>query len=324
MYEKAVCECRGIILDSLEDWKVIAFPFLKFWGHKETLAAKIDWKTATVLEKLDGSLTSIWCYNDEWQVSTSGCPDGTNQINDMGITFGELFWKCFNEQGLDLNNFDKGFTYMFELTSPYNRVVVDHKGSKITLIGIRDAFLREWPVDGDYGLSLVGNPDYIVRSYPLSTIDDCLTAAAKMNPLQQEGFVAVGYERDGNGNFPRVKIKSPAYIALHHLKDSCSMSKLAEVVRQGEDEEFIVAIESYPEIKVKFLEMVTKYKDAVDTCNRIFNEIKDIENQKEFALKACKTEYSSVLFAMRKTGKTPQAIIKNMLQNVYLRLVGVK
>ena len=324
MSERAVCECRGIVLDSLDGYRVVAYPFLKFWNAKETLAAEIDWKKATVLEKLDGSLISLWCYNDEFNVSTSGCPDGTNQINDIGITFGELFWKCFNEQGLDIKNFDKGFTYMFELTSPYNRVVVDHKVSKITLIGIRDPFLREWGVDGDYGLSLVKNPDHIVKSYSLASLEDCLSAAAKMNPLQHEGFVAVGYERDAMGNFPRQKIKSPSYVALHHMKDSCGLSKLADVIRQGEYQEMSIAIKTYPELEARFLELVQRYNNIVEMCNNQFDDIKHIENQKDFALLACKTTYSTVLFTMRKTGKSPQLIMKEMLGNAYLRLMGIK
>ena len=322
--EELVRECRGLILDSSNNWNVVAMPFKKFFNSAEHHAAEIDWKKATVLEKLDGSLTSLWCYNDEFNVSTSGCPDGTNQINDMGITFGELFWKCFNEQGLDIKNFDKGFTYMFELTSPYNRVVVDHKISKITLIGIRDPFLREWPVDGDYGLALVKNPDYIVKSYSLASLEDCLSAAAKMNPLQQEGFVAVGYERDDMGNFPRQKIKSPSYVALHHMKDRCGLSKLADVIRQGEYQEMSIAIKTYPELEARFLELVQRYNNIVETCNNQFDDIKHIENQKDFALLACKTTYSTVLFTMRKTGKSPQLIMKEMLGNAYLRLMGVK
>jgi hypothetical protein len=299
-------------------------PFCKFGNVGEFYTAEIDWKKATVLEKLDGSLCVLSSYNDEFNISTSGCPDGTNQINDMGITFGELFWKCFADQGLDIKNFDKGFTYMFELTSPYNRVVVDHKVSKITLIGIRDLFLREWPVDSDYGLALVKNPDYIVKAYSLSTLDDCLSAAAKMNPLQQEGFVAVGYERDAIGNFPRQKIKSPSYVALHHMKNSCSLSKLADVIRQGEYQEMLIAIKTYPELEVRFLDLIKKYEEIVETCNNQFDDIKHIENQKDFALLACQTPYSTVLFTMRKTGKSPQLIMKEMLENAYLRLMGVK
>lgn len=317
--EEIVRECRGLILNSLNSWEVMCCPFFKFFNIQQPEAAKIDWKTARVQEKLDGSLCNLWWYNG-WNLSTSGCPDGMNQINDTDLTFGKLFWELFNKQQLNLEELNQYYTYMFELTSPFNRVVVDHKTSKVTLIGIRNnQTLEEISVDSLLAKVVVkGNEDYIVRSYPLTTIEECLDAANKLNPLEHEGFVAV------DANFNRGKIKVPAYVALHHMKDSCSVAKLAEVVRQGEFEEFSIVVESYPEIKVRFFELVEKYKDIVKSCNDLFNNIKGIESQKEFALKACESPYSTVLFSMRKTGKSPQEIIKNMLENAYLRLIGVK
>ena len=317
--EEIVRECRGLILNAADDWGVVACPFFKFGNLGESYNKDIDWKTAKVQEKLDGSLCSVWWYHG-WNVSTSGCPDGMNQINDTDWSFGKLFWDTFNKQGLYTNYYTKNHTYMFELTSPFNRVVVDHKTSKVTLIGIRNNdTLKEVDVDSVWGHFLVNDTKaYVVKSYPITNLDDCIVAANKLNPLEHEGFVVV------DANFNRVKIKSPAYVALHHIKDSSSLSKMAEVVRLGEVEEFSIALEGYPEIKVKFLQLVEKYKEIVDICNKTFAEIKDIENQKEFALKACQTPYSSVLFFMRKTGKSPQAIIKDMTGPSYLRLIGVK
>jgi hypothetical protein len=313
--QEIVRECRGLILDSSRNWEVVCCPFFKFGNIGESYVPAIDWKTARVQEKLDGSLCCLWYYKG-WNVSTSGCPDGTNQINDSGVTFGELFWECFKKQGMSTDGLFSWYTYIFELTSPFNRVVVDYKESYLTLIGVRNLqTLKEvHPDKVCFEYAQTPRP----KSYPLSSLEDCLNAANHLNPLEHEGFVVV------DAAFNRVKIKSPAYVALHHIKDSCSLSKLAEIVRQGEFEEFMVAIESYPEIKEKFLEMVARYRQVVSDCSRIFNEIKGIQNQKEFALQACKTNFSSVLFSMRKTGKTPQAIIKDMLDNAYLRLIGVK
>src|SRR5262249_28873582 len=54
--EPIVRECRGLILDEARDWAVVSRSFDKFFNHGEPLAASIDWATATVQEKLDGSL----------------------------------------------------------------------------------------------------------------------------------------------------------------------------------------------------------------------------------------------------------------------------
>src|SRR5689334_13224443 len=62
MGERIVQECRGLILDEGHDWKVIAFPYTKFFNHGEGHAAPIDWGTAKVYEKLDGSLMTLYSY----------------------------------------------------------------------------------------------------------------------------------------------------------------------------------------------------------------------------------------------------------------------
>jgi hypothetical protein len=51
---KIVQECRGIILDTDNNFKLISFPYIKFFNYGEGNAAKIDWKSSIITEKLDG------------------------------------------------------------------------------------------------------------------------------------------------------------------------------------------------------------------------------------------------------------------------------
>src|SRR6185312_17211633 len=55
MHEPIVQECRGMVVNTTTG-KVLAHPYNKFWNYGEHLADTIDWSTARVLEKLDGSL----------------------------------------------------------------------------------------------------------------------------------------------------------------------------------------------------------------------------------------------------------------------------
>ena len=55
-----VKECRGVILDST-DWTVARYAFKKFFNADESNCdVKIDWESAVVSEKVDGSLVSAW------------------------------------------------------------------------------------------------------------------------------------------------------------------------------------------------------------------------------------------------------------------------
>src|ERR1035437_3404382 len=52
--EEIVREARGIILDKDKGWSVVAMGFSKFANYGESYAAKIDWSSAEVQEKVDG------------------------------------------------------------------------------------------------------------------------------------------------------------------------------------------------------------------------------------------------------------------------------
>jgi len=53
--------CRGIILDAEDDWRVVSLPYVKFFNYGESYADKtLDWTTAKVYEKLDGSMVTLY------------------------------------------------------------------------------------------------------------------------------------------------------------------------------------------------------------------------------------------------------------------------
>ena len=81
MGEKIVQESRGIILDSSTvEWLPVSRPYDKFFNYSEGHAAEIDWSTARVYDKLDGSLVTLYWYGDKWNVATSGNPDAAGEV----------------------------------------------------------------------------------------------------------------------------------------------------------------------------------------------------------------------------------------------------
>ena len=53
-----VQEARGIILDTVR-LEVVCWPFRKFGNYNEGYADEIDWSTARVQEKVDGSIIKL-------------------------------------------------------------------------------------------------------------------------------------------------------------------------------------------------------------------------------------------------------------------------
>jgi hypothetical protein len=315
-HEPVVQEARGIILDSADNWNVVAMPYTKFFNHGEPLAAEIDWNTAEVYEKLDGSLITMYFYADQWHVSTSGVPDATCKTA-FDLTFGELFWQTFASEGMDKDDFSPEHCYMFELCAPQNRVVVKHAEPRIYLHGIRNVkSLRE---EDPHQYS------WLARMAPfllgLRSLSDCLLTVKALDPLASEGYVV----RDKQ--FRRLKIKSPAYLALHHAKDGLMSRKaIALLIRDGEEKEFATALESFPELKDDFDALVTRYRHLVEGAEYHLKTYNDIEDQKQFALAVRGIENNGALFALRsgKARSVQQYLKECITAPSYLRLMGVR
>ena len=263
-----VKECRGIILDE-DTFEPISVPYFKFFNFSEPNAAEIDWQSATILEKIDGSLVKVVKFSDqEILVSTNGVIDAFKcELNSMiGCpynNFGELFWEAIRNQmidcgySLDENDPVKWLadklllntTYMFELCSPYNRVIVPHKETKLYFHGWRDNISLE---EMRFNTCILTKIFDCPKIYNLKSLDECIAATQAM-PWDEEGYVVL------DKNFNRVKIKSPAYLLAHQLANNGNMSirRAIDVYMAGECDEILAY---FPE-----------YKSAFDEIDKRFN-----------------------------------------------------
>lgn len=292
MGKRIVQECRGIILDENDNWRVVSRAFDKFFNSGEGHAAQIDWSTAKVQEKLDGSLIVVYPYRGEWLVQTSGSPDASGTVGSESFTFADLFWQTAKECGLKLPDPSMNFCFAFELMTPHNRIVVPHTTSRIVLIGVRDLdSQKEHSVE-----YFVGNRPFLslgvpcVRSFPLQSIEDIVKSFENLNPLLQEGYVTV------DANFNRRKDKHPGYVAIHHAKDGLSDKSLVEIIRSGETSE---VVSYFPEIAEQMEQLRDKYEQLVVRIEKDWNENRSIPTQKEFAIAVKCRSYSGVLFCLR-------------------------
>jgi hypothetical protein len=253
-----------------------------------------------VQEKLDGSLMTVYWYDGQWNVATSGNPDAAGEVNGCGFTFNELFWKTWYAQKLPVDMLDHGITYMFELTSPFNRVVVPHREAKLSLIGVR---VLEYPSGENSETEDVEdcarfypelNP---VREFELNSFENILKSFEAIDGLRQEGYVVVDAE------FRRVKVKHPQYVALHHLKDSMGggNKSMVRIVVANEGSEFLTYFpefkEMYDNVKDRFDKFIDGLDEVYDILYDAANGNKGKVNRKEFALQATKTRLPGYFFA---------------------------
>lgn len=220
-----VQEARGIIINA-ETLEVACWPFRKFGNYNETYADNIDWSTARVQEKIDGSIIKMW-WNptvDEWQFSTN------STINAKEALANSLTKKTFLDVIKESDNYGilterlpvikKDYTLIFELVSPDTQVVVKYENSHLYHIGARNN--ATGMEEKNFGVG-IEKP----KEYSLKSLNDCIDAAVKLNQskdgkvckVKKEGFVVV------DDNWNRIKIKSPDYLMLHRLSSNGNFSK---------------------------------------------------------------------------------------------------
>lgn len=303
-------ECRGIVLDEANDWAPVARGFDKFFNLGELLAARVDWATARVQEKVDGTLCMAYFYDGVWHVATTGLPDASGPVGDAKLTFAELFWRTFDRRRLGDELCE--LTVLFELTTPLNAIIVEQREARVTLLGARHTASGREIGASEASRWLGGVP--AVREFALASVDDVLASFDGLDPRAQEGYVVV------DGEFQRVKVKHPAYVRLHHLKFSLTTKRLVEAVRLGEGAEVAAAL---PELadRVRDVEIrLARLSDEVDTD---YDRIRDVEDPRAFAIAALETRFSAALFGLRKgTIQRPLEFFARMRLETLVELLG--
>lgn len=286
-----VQESRGIILEE-GSWEVVCMGFSKFFNYGEPHAASIDWKTARVQTKVDGSVIKIFYYDGQWRVATNGMINAFEtpavsahpENNTIQTTFGELFVKCARNQGLDKEGLNKDYTYIFELTTPYNEQVIKYEKPAIWHIGTRNnKTLEELRVDIN-----IQKP----QEWSFQTLEDVIKTAQTFQ-TEQEGFVVV------DGNWQRVKVKSPYYVAAsHYFNDTLALSKLIAIFLSGDYDEFLAYYPKYTTLINKMKNFVIQQVEKIEKDSSFWSEkIKKIPDlsKKDFFLQIKNNENSAYL-----------------------------
>jgi hypothetical protein len=272
MANKEVQECRGLILEK-GTWKVMSLAFTKFFNSEEGNAHKIDWDTAHVLEKLDGSCIQVyWDWNKEqWFAATTGTAEGEGEVNNkLGTTFNQLFWNTVTEKyNFKKENLNKLLCYVFELTTPYNIVVKPHGESAATLLMVRNLLtLEEVSFEALTGIAdSLGVPR--VKSYDLNAKNvGALLRTFEGMPWSDEGYVVM------DANFNRVKIKNPAYVAVHGLKNKTAEYNIIEIIKTNEIEEFGAV---FPDRKKEIFSLKENYDNLIEKLEFVWEELKPLK-----------------------------------------------
>jgi len=318
-------ECRALILKK-SDWSVLARSFDRFYNLGESIDSGLpigtqrfasqdevkyeyfDISKAKILQKLDGTLISIYWDGMKWCYSTRKMAFAEGET-----MFGRPFYAIIEsfsgfkkiKEFLDSDIKNQNFTFVFELTGPENRVVTPYTATLMSLIGVRHK-------DGDE-LSFkelesiaskmnIGVPEsYSVESY------ESLLSFVKQFPAMEEGVVLV--LEQPNGSHRRIKCKNPSFVAIAHMRENGGISpkNVLNLIMTNEQPEYL---KYFPEDQ-KYFDYIEKVYDSVILeVEQLSTSYMHLTDQKDFALAIQAEVKNSIslgaLFAMRKGSSAKQ------------------
>jgi RNA ligase len=286
LWDDITLQCRGLVTDN--EGNVIARPFRKFFNMEEKQHTPTD--DFEVFEKMDGSLGIMFKYNGEMICATRG-----------SFTSDQALWmtEFAKEHGYD-KTIVEGFTYLFEIIYPENRIVVDYGDSKrLVLLGIiKTESGEEIPYDE---IEMDGWD--IVQRFDKFTE---LTYLKNAIPDNKEGYVI----RFSNGS--RMKIKGEEYLRLHKIMTNLSTTSVWEVLSTGgkmEDYLENVPDEFYNKIKEYEKSLRYAFYQVSEHCGKAhdyfrygkYGDVDPEPTKKQFAehvMKYGHPPYRGVMFAM--------------------------
>lgn len=271
-----VREARGIIFRE-SDWTCVAYAFSKFGNWGESYVTDFDFSSMVVSEKIDGSLMKVW-YDDGWHVSTNGTIDANKALlnNAKYKTFADLFAVAAEKVGLDFSRLRKNHTYIFELVSPYSQVVIPYEEVNLYTLGARNMDTgKEISMERAAAETGVASPKiYLNKTFKQ------IKAMADELPWDNEGYVCV------DKNFNRCKIKSPAYVAAHYMRNNnvITPKRIIDVIRGGEEEEFLLYCPEYSDILYDYKNQLRELENFAVAAQNIFRNFNGLRAERYEAI----------------------------------------
>lgn len=281
MENKIVKEARGSIFffnEEKDEWECVCYPFNKFFNATEPcgLITHIDWESARVMEKIDGSLIKFWYHNGKWHISTNGTIDAAKVIALEPYTFYDIVMRAMVDYKDFFSHLDIHYTYMFELTSPYNKIVIKYGDApELWYLGRRNMKTFEEDNNDPGFLAYIRRP----MLYKLYSLSECMAAAKKMD-LSKEGFVVV------DKYFNRIKIKGDAYLAAHRIRPNgvITIKRIVELWQQDKIDDFLAIC---PECKKFVGGVLMSINNLNNTLNYFVASTSSITDRKELARYIC-------------------------------------
>ena len=262
-------QCRGLILHQ-DTYEIIARPFKKFFNLHETPPPPHT--DGLLYDKMDGSLI-IATHHEEF--------------GDIVATRGSFESEQAQMARKYIKTMEPNYTYLFELVGPDNKIVVNYTENELILLAMihtqEDIEVPYNELDSNYK---------IVRARSCNSDELPSTFEANF-----EGYV---WKCE---NF-RVKVKSPAYLALHRIKFQLTPKFILESLADGTLDIDLIPEEAKPDVMPIIDNYLEQYNYYENEIQKVYSAIPRGLSRKEFAQQALQSVYATALFN-KLDGKDP-------------------
>ncbi|MFF5261338.1 RNA ligase [Actinomadura viridis] len=292
-YERAwtnvTLNCRGLITH--HDGHIIARPWRKFFNYGELACGTLDLDAkAETVDKIDGSLGTLYPHGDGWAIATRG---------SFTSTQAEHATRILRDRYASFRPPD-GVTVLIEIVYPANRIVCDY--------GDTDDLILLGAVHTATGTPL--GPDHVpnwpgprAETFPASTLGKALT----LPPRPGAEGVVVRLIDTGT----MVKIKQEDYVRLHRIVTGLNARAVWEALGDGQTvadiceplpDEFHAWVRDLNDRLG--VELHNRIAAAETEHTRILNQLPAGWTRKDYAALAVKSPYKAWLFLLL-DGKDP-------------------
>lgn len=276
-FNKLAEVCRGKIVDT-KNKTIVSYPLDKFYNVNENdknsfetisnLINESDYSSCT--DKRDGSTLILTLDSDYGLLINTNGSFHSEQVK-KGMALLNTQYSYF------LENIKTGFTYIFEITYPENRIVLDYGIEEcLTLIGIRSLATQRLLNH----LCLVKLAEFyhlpIVESEEFYSLEGLLHLAETWKNANKEGWVLL-IEKDGIQHM--VKIKLNEYVELHRsILGNISLARVYQLIKENTIDDVIAKNHgAFKEALLLKVALVYDYLELLEqllknTCNELNNE----------------------------------------------------
>lgn len=293
LWDDVTIQCRGLVTNSKGE--IIARPFKKFFNYEEHKPEDIPNEEYEVYEKMDGSLGILFNYENEWILATRGSFTSPQSIKGK-----ELLEKY------NYNRLIPGYTYLFEIIYPENRIVCKYDFEDLILLGVIETKTGneiniQFGNDEDIRFkNLVTNLGFkVVTLY--KTWGESYDLLKEEISNDKEGYVI----RFRNGF--RMKIKGQEYVRLHKILTNVSNRDIWEYLKDNRPLD-----ELLDKVPDEFYDWVQNEVNKFTSMFQITKTMAEFVYYKEIKEDMTRKEAAEVIL---KRPKEMQSILFNLLDN---------